>query len=437
MHPLLCLLLALPHGPAADAQPIRPAVHATGRVAFYTNAASIRPVDTAAVSTADFITNVNYAMPDAEGSGLEYAIDLRHSASSNATRPARVSIYDAYVGGRFLAGRARVRAGEVWLTDLGGLGALAGGVVEFKQPLHASRLGRLRIAGFGGFEPEPYQVGNVDGVRKVGAFGVLEGGAGRRHVLGYVHLVNHGLVERSVLTTTTFLPVHAKYFVYQAAEYDLVGPAKQGTGGLTYFMLNAHAAATDRIDLQGLYHRGRSIDTRAITDDILAGRPLRDGALTALLFASAGGRVSVRLTRTMRVDGGYTRDQNNRDSAPTGRVNLGGSTSDLAGSGVDVTVTGSRISRPNGRYSSLYLSAGRRAGARWYLSFDYSSSVSIVQFTRSDGITIETRPSTKQAGVSGIYNVGRHVAVTFTGERTSDQSVSDVRLLAGLTYRIR
>jgi hypothetical protein len=202
-------------------------------------------------------------------------------------------------------------------------------------------------------------------------------------------------------------------------------------------MVNAHGSPTTRLDLQGLYHRGRSIDTRSITEDVLAGRALRDGALDALLYASAGARVSVHVARDVRVQAGYTRDKNNRDSADTGRVSLGVSSGNIAGSGVDVTVTDYRISRPTGRYNSLYASVGRQIGRAVYLSGDYSSSVSIVRFTRSDGITVETRPETTQLGLSAVVMTGRHISLSVTAETTHDNDVSDVRVLAGMTYRFR
>jgi hypothetical protein len=424
--------LASAQAPMAS-RPVRP----TGRVSFYTDVSRTSPVGAAPASSADFITNVTYALQDAEGNGLEYGLDLRHARYSHSSRTDRVSLYDGYVGGRFAGGRVRVRAGQMWLTDLGGLGSVTGAVFEYKAPLNTSPLGRLRVGGFGGMEPMPYQLGAVPGIRKVGGYGILEGDGGRRHVLGYVRLADRNLVERSVVTTTNFVPIHSRVFFYQAAEYDLVGPAGQGTGGLTYLMVNAHASAGNHLDLQGLYHRGRSIDTRSIAEDVLAGRPLRDGALDALLYASAGARATVRITREVRINVGYTRDQNNRDSADTKRVSLGVSAGNVGRSGVDVTVNESRIRRPTGEYDSLYASVGRQFGRIVYLSGDYSNSVSIVRFTRSDGITVETRPQTRQLSLSSVVNVSRHVSLSITADRTKDADVSDARVLAGMTYRFR
>jgi len=294
------------------------------------------------------------------------------------------------------------------------------------------------VAAFAGAEPEPFSMGRVEGVRKFGGYALLQGRAGRRHVLGYVR-VNHGpLTERSVVSTTNFVPIRSRVFIYQAAEYDLQGPAGQPDGGgLTYLMVNARAAAGDYVDLQGLYHRGRSIDARAITDDVLAGRPVRDGALEGLLYESVGGRVTVRVSSDGRFHAGYSRDRNNRDSASTGRIRFGASWSDVAGTGVEATITQSRIQRPGGTYDSRYVSVGRQVGGRTYLSVDYSTSVSVLRFTRQDGLTIEEQPRTQQWSGSGLMTLSRTLSLSVTGEHTRDDRTSDLRVLAGLSVRIR
>jgi hypothetical protein len=349
----------------------------------------------------------------------------------------RLSVYDAYAGARALGGRLRVRTGGMWLTELGGLGAIGGGLVEFRQQPTKSAIGRFRTGAFYGIEPTPFELNYVPGVRKYGAYAVLDGAHGRKHSGGYVRLENGGLVERSVVTVTNFLPMKSRVFIYQSGEYDLAGPAGQGTGGLTYFFINGRVSATKRLDLQGDYHRGRSIDTRSITDDVLAGRPIPVGAVEGFLYESAGSRVTVEVLRRVRVNAGYTRDRNNRDSTSTGRITAGVSASDIAHSGVDVTVSDSRTDQPTGRYGSLYVSVGRQIGRTFYLSSDYSSSLAVVNFTRSDGITVESRPSTRQIGANAVVMVGRHISLLVTADRTMDDSSKEYRALTGMTYRFR
>jgi len=298
-------------------------------------------------------------------------------------------------------------------------------------------MGRLRLGAFAGAEPSLQTFGYVDDVRKAGGYASIEGHGGRRHVAGLVHLRHGGLVERSVLTVTNFVPLRSRVFAYQMAEYDLAGPGGQGTGGLTYFFLNARVSASERVELQAILSRGRSVDARTITDDVLHGRPVPAGALDGLLYESIGGRATVQVAPHVRVHGGYTRDRNNRDSAPTGRMTFGASAQNIAGSGVDVTVSDAQVDRPTGRYHSTYASIGRQLGRRLYASFDFSSAVSIVRFTRSDGITIEMRPETTQFGGSAVMTVGRSATVLITATRTADLDVREFRLLAGLTYRLR
>jgi hypothetical protein len=406
-----------------------------GRLSFFVNAAQLH-TDTGNFNSGELVTTFTYGLPERAGNGVEYGVDMRHSQPTSSSRDSRFSVYDSYVGARFKGGAMRVRAGQMWLTDLGALGAVAGGLFEYRKSSASSR-NQLRIGGFGGIEPDMYQAGYVEGVRKYGGYAVLEGAAGRRHVAGFIRVDHGGLAERSVISATNFVPVKSKVFLYQVLEYDLTGPAGQGSGGLSYFFINARAAVASRVELQGLFNRGRSVDARTITDDLLSGRVVNPTALDGLRYQSAGARVTVTVVQGVRAYVGYTHDRNNRDSDPTMRLTLGASAQNVARSGVDVTVSDSQIRRPTGSYQSLYLSAGRQLGRSVYLSGDYSSAVSIVRFTRMDGLTIETRPETRQFGGSANITLGRHASVFANLMRTTDDTTSEMRVLAGLTYRLR
>ena len=297
--------------------------------------------------------------------------------------------------------------------------------------------GALRFAGFGGLEPKVYEAGYVQDVKRFGGYAAFDGDALRRHVVGYVLVRDATLTERSVLSSTNYVPFGKRVFVYGALEYDLTGPGGQGSGGLTYFFANARAAATKRIDLQGAYHRGRSIDARTITTDQLNGRPISPKSLEGLLFESAGGRVTVEVIRGLRVYAGYGQDKTNRDSDPTDRLTLGGSASNIARTGMDATMSLSRIDRGTaGTYDSWYISVGRTLGRRVYLTGEYSSSLSVLRFTGSDGFIVETRPETRRVSLTSIVNLGRTWSVLATIERTDDQAADELRVLSGLTYRL-
>ena len=430
--------LASSAAPASAQTSAPPAPRPALRLSFYTNAARLRSTEGVPEQrSAEFITSVTLNVPDLRGNGVEYGLDMRHAQTMEAGRDPRLSVYDAYVGARLAGGTWRARVGQRWLSDLGGLGAVAGGLVEFRQQKATSRLGRFRAGGFGGVEPQTYDFGWLAEIRKYGAYASLEGSGGRRHTAGYIRMDHGGLTERSVVTASNFVPVRSQLFVYQAAEYDLSGPAGQGQGGLSYLFVNARVSPARAVEIQGLFNRGRSIDTRTIIDDVLSGRSVPASALDGLLYESAGGRVSVDIFHRVRVHGGYTRDRNNRDSAPTGRTTYGASTQNLAGSGVDLTVSNTRMNRPTGRYDSLYVSGGRQVGRAVYLSADYATSVSLVRFTRSDGVTIEQRPETRQFGGSAIVTLGRVFSVHAMVTDTRDDEIHEYRVLAGLTVRTR
>ena len=185
----------------------------------------------------------------------------------------------------------------------------------------------------------------------------------------------------------------------------------------------------NRVELQGTYSRGHSIDARSLGSDVINGRPIAQSAVDGLLYESIGGRVTVEPISRVHIYGGYSRDKNNRDTAPTGRTLIGGYASNVAKSGIDISASDSLMNRPTGSYHSRYVSAGRQIGRTVYVSGDYSTSLSVVRFSRSDGITIETRPHTTRFSGTTTVIVGRSVSVLATVEHTRDDQVREFRIL--------
>ena len=407
------------------------------RVSFYSTSSRLNTPTSESSSLDELTTAFSYQMPDLDEDGIEYGADVRYSARPDRTRPARTSIYEAFVGQRFAGGTAKVRGGYIWLNDLGSLGSFAGGMFELRQSRLLPEDGRFRAGVFGGLEPRVLETGYAPNIRKVGGYAAYDGRGAQRHALGYVMIRNGSITERSVVTTTNFLPVGQRLFVYQAAEVDLQPPSGQAHRGLTYFYATGRVLAGSRVDVQGNYNRGRSIDTRTLSEDVIAGRPISQTAVDGLLYESIGGRVTVEVYPQVRVYGGYARDKNDRDAKPSGRTLIGGYASNIAGSGVDVAASDSLIDRTTGSYHSRYFSVGRQFGRGVYASGDYSTSLSVVRYSRSDGIVVETRPHTTRFSGTATVSVGRSVSLMATVDRTSDGSYHDMRVLSGLTYRIR
>jgi hypothetical protein len=241
-----------------------------------------------------------------------------------------------------------------------------------------------------------------------------------------------------VLSFTNFIPAGDAFFAYQAAEYEVKGPAN-GTAqpGLSYFLANVRLSAGQDIELSGTYNRGRSLDARRLTDDVINGRALTAQAIEGLHYESGGGRVTVELVPRVRVYAGYSRDRTNRDESATGRSIFGGHAGDVFGSGVDLSASDSRIQRSSGPYHSRFLSIGRSLGRIVYVSLDYSTSLSVVRFLRSDGVVIETRPSTRRYSGSASIAVNRYLSLLTAVDQTVDDDLRELRVLSGLSYRIR
>jgi hypothetical protein len=381
---------------------------------------------------------VSLTSPHSDDNGAEYGLELRHTRYASGARPDRLSIYDGFAGVRFGGDtQVRVRAGHMWIQDLGTMGSLAGGLVEVGRRRSESD-GRFRAGFFSGLEPRLYGTGYAPDVKKYGAYGAYESGYLRRHVVGYTTVTQGSMTERSVLSVTNFIPGGRSFFAYQAAEYEVKGPA-QGTAspGLSYFLTNVRISPASRVELNATYNRGRSLDARQLTDDLINGRALTPQAVEGLHYESAGGRVTVEVVQRVYVYAGYARDRTNRDDTATGRVTVGGHAGNIFRTGFDLSGSDSRIERASGPYHSSYVSLGRSLGRAVYVSGDYSTSLSVVRFLRSDGVVIETRPSTRRYSGSGSFTLNRYFSLLATVDYTIDNGMNELRVLSGLSYRIR
>jgi hypothetical protein len=425
-------LLAWLEAPSGAQTPARPAL---GRISFFGN--SWNTGSGASGSTAsELIGTATFDSPSGDDVHYEYRADLRFAGYPGSTnRSRRVSIYDAYFGYRFRRGTMAVRGGQIWLNELGGLGAVGGGMFEIGQQRLQGR-GRWRAVVFGGLEPNVFDAGYVSQVTKAGAFAAFDGAGLRRHVVGFVNVRDAGMTERSVLVVNNLLPFGKKLFVYQAGEYDVKSAGIPSPGALTYLFANARYTPTSVLEIQGSYHRGRSIDSRTIVRDQLDGRPIDPRVLDGLRFESASTRVTVTVTPGVRVFAGYGRDRNNHDEAASNRWTYGVFASNLFGTGFDVNASDSRMQRPGGNsFDSWYVSAGRSFSRRLYVTLDYGSSLSVLRFVTSSGFLIETRPHTRRMAASGLLHMTRATSLLTIAEWLGDGAFTQTRFQSGVTYR--
>jgi hypothetical protein len=371
--------------------------------------------------------------PPSDADGFEYAVDARTTTYPSSSGGSQSSIYDAYVGDTLWGGKLGIRLGQMWLNDLGALGSVGGFDVELRQPSEDGT--RWREGLFAGAEPTTFQAGYATGIRKAGAYVAYDGHAAQRHVLGLVMLRNQGVKERSVLTTTNFLPVGQQLYLYVIGEYDLHGPGGEGSGGLSYLFANARILPVSAFEIQLNYNHGRSVDARSITNDEIAGRPVDPRMLEGFLFDSAGARLTVNITRSVRVYAGYAEDRNNQDDRSFGRTIGGASFSNVARSGIDINFYASRIERSMGPYTSYYASIGRSLSSRIYLTADYTSSLSVLQLASSGGVLIESRPRARRYSLQGTANLGGRFSLFLTVERVDEDTSRENRVASGLTVR--
>jgi hypothetical protein len=372
----------------------------------------------------------------AEG-GWEYDLNTRFAGyPTTEARKERLSIYSANIGWRARGGSWGIRAGQIWLHELGGLGALGGATFEIRPVKSLPRgLGELRLGVFGGLEPKIFEPGFASGVKKWGGYAALLGPSARRHVVGYVRVQNHDLTERSVLVASNYIPVGRAFFLYQALEYDLAKPAGRADGGLTYFFANARLSPWRSVEFQGIFHRGRSIDTRTVADHILEGRPISESSLEGFLFESIGGRLTIRPGGGIQAYAGYAQDRTNIGEEKRKRLTFGFYATNLFRSGFDLTVSDARFTeKGSSSYDAWYVSLGRMIGHRLSLEAFYHSSVSRFRF-REGEIFIERSPQTDRYGVSANIHILRKASLLLTFERVTDEVEREIRGLAGISYR--
>lgn len=414
-----------------------PSPRVSGQISVHLNTASRNLEGIGSRADAELSTSAVLETIGAD-SRLEFGLDVRDGRWLAGGRPNRVSVYNGFVGARFggMVG-VRVRAGHMWLPDLGTMGALAGGLVEMDRRPSVEGT-RVRVGAFSGLEPNFFDLGYVPDVRKHGAYAAVERGYQQRHVVGVTVVRQESLTERAVLATTNFVPVGRAAFVYQAAEFEIRGPA-QGAAqpGLSYLLTNVRVNPAPRVELLGTYNRGRSLDARRLTEDLLNHRALTARDVEGLRYEGGGGRVTIEPFRSVYAYVGYARDRTNRDDASTGRVTIGGHAGNVLRSGVDASFSDAWVNSSTGPYHSRYISIGRSVSRTVYATVDYSTSLSVLRFERSDGLAIETRPWTRRFSASGSVALGPQMSLLCTVDRTVDEAVRELRMLAGLSYRFR
>ena len=103
---------------------------------------------------------------------MDFSLDARGSEyPSVSNRDPRITVYDAWVGGRIAEGKLAVRLGQMYVNDLGSLGGVGGLSLE-------ARAGKVRFGLFGGLEPKGFDAGYVPDVKKGGIYVAYEGPRG-------------------------------------------------------------------------------------------------------------------------------------------------------------------------------------------------------------------------------------------------------------------
>jgi len=367
--------------------------------------------------------------------GFLYGVDVRSSAYPSLTGGGvRVSIFDAYVGGRIGGGAFTFRVGQLWLNEIGALGSIGG--VSLDAALAKTGAGRLRLGLFAGLEPKIMDPGYESGISKFGGYLTLEGEGMRRHVLGFVTIHDQSLVERSVVVFDNYVPVGHTFTLYEALEYDLKAPDGSNKGTLTYIFANARLTLLPGLELQAIYHRGLSIDRRTLSADILAGRPLDPKMVEGFLYESFGGRLTFRVLPGAQLSAGYSEDRTNMNDGTSRRWTFGLYAANALKTGFDLNISDWHMTSDVGSSSdSIYASLGKSLGRQVYLEGYYASSISVFRFLGNGSYELLSYPRTNRLGMSSVLNILPSFTLLVTAESLSGDRFKEVRLMSGLSYR--
>jgi len=407
------------------------AIPARGRFALFTTLSERRQGGGPSSDFTELISMITFHSDPNPGDLFEFSVDARIATYPSSERDERVSLYEAYVGLHTRNQSWSLRLGQMWLHELGGLGSVGGLFAEYRKPGQTS-WGRWRFGLFAGLELARYDLEYLQDIEKGGVFVALDGAHGRQHTLGYVLVRNHGLTERAVVSFSNFIPVGRAFTLYQGLEYDSEGPAGLGDPELTYFFANLRFRVSPAVELQGTYHRGRSLDARTITEDVIDGRPVNPETLVGLLFESARLRLMVRPGRNISVWASYGADRNTRDDPTATRFNLGFSARRIFGSGADISISANSTDRGEDSFDSMWGSFGYAISQRVYVSLDYRDTLSIYHVTRGDGGIVEIRPDSEFYSLSSNINLNRTFSLLLTMEHLKHSDFDERRLLTGL-----
>jgi len=410
------------------------AIPTQGRFALFT---SWSQRDSGNGSTGDFteVIAMLSVQSDEGGSSLfDFAVDARVAAYPSVGRDESVSLYEAWVGLHTRNHAWNLRLGQMWLHELGGLGSMGGFFGEYRQPTPSS-LGRWRFGLFAGLELAPYELEYLEDIEKGGVYAALDGAHGRQHVLGYVRIRNQGLTERSVVVFNNFVPVGRAFTLYEALQYDTEGPAGIGDPELTYLFLNLRYRFSKAVDLQGTYHRGRSIDGRTITEDVIGGRPVSPEALRGFFFESARVRLMVRPVRSVSLWLGYGIDRRERDDPNAKRLNLGFSARGIFGTPLDFTLSSTTTDRGDDSFDSHWASLGYSFSSKVYVSVEYRDTIAVYHVDQGDGGTVEIRPDSDFLSISSNINLNRTFSLLIEAGILDHSDFKESRLMTGLIVR--
>ena len=344
----------------------------------------------------------------------------------------RLSVWDLRLDYGLLSKPIAMSAGLCTLTEVSGLGSVAGG--QFQLNL----FDQITWGVFGGANPVIEKgTPDFDGV-KYGSYLRLSKGMITCAGIGYykTEQTDEDYDSRDLIVFDTSLNYAKRLFLYQAGEYQ-IGSETNNEDALTYYFCNLRYQPVAPLAFS-VYYNHYDQDPLLILvddsyDDILDDYYDEDHVAKENKSDSISPKIDLRLNRYWRVYVRYRHtDSEFIQSIKTGQWLVGASCQDLFNSGVYLHCNVSKTENDYRDYDSTYISLQRNFGRDLSLTASYAHSSTVYPENQLTSWNVD---STDRISVSGIYRIGKNLNVLLDYERVLGNHDKKNQILMNLRYR--
>jgi hypothetical protein len=309
-------------------------------------------------------SRLRFEFLDRPGSGWTLSLDARGRMDPGEEGTDRVLLYDARLSYDKPGSPFSLALGQMNLYDSAGIGRLLGGLAGLKVG------SAVLLGSYAGLEPG-LDVGRLDSKHlKFGLFARYRGKQGRSLSLSLNRVLYDGRTERSFLFTGGLLPVGRFVVLFGNAEYEL-GSAVASADRLSRLFFNVRISPAPFLDLSAFYSSGRGLDFHKFQLETSRDPSLGPADIDRYYYSLQYGiRVDIKPTSMLRLFLARQESEQKDEAIRNHTWRLGGSWTDLLGTGLTLYGGYSRHRGPFSESDSFTFSLDKTFGPlSWTWSF--------------------------------------------------------------------